>query len=62
MAQPIRAYVHPFVRRLVELSVCCKSQGQFPESGAHRAPVFISRHEDYSPVKADNHVDIRPNS
>ena len=36
-----------------------KSQGQFPESGAHRAPVFISRHEDYSPVKAANHVDFR---
>jgi ATP-dependent DNA ligase len=27
-----------------------KSQGQFP-SGAHRAPVFIARHEDY-PLKA----------
>jgi hypothetical protein len=27
-----------------------RSQGQFP-SGAHRAPSFIARHEDYAPVK-----------
>jgi len=29
-----------------------QSQGQFPESGAHRAPVFIARHEDYPATKA----------
>lgn len=29
-----------------------KSQGKFPDSGAHRAPVFIARHEDYPLAEA----------